>query len=463
MPHQNVLSSPAVIDLLLDAVCVVNAQGEFVFASAACETIFGYTPDQMVGRRMIDMVAPEDRERTLQAAQRVMSGETHLHFENRYLRKDGSRVHLMWSARWSEADQVRIAVARDITDRKRAEAVQAATYAISEAAHTAANVEELLHAIHASISDLLPSHHFGVGLLNDTHGELHFTACGTGTTAHGTASGPETDSVQLAFCHEVIRSGQAHLAQKGVVAQRSVHWPQGLTDGVAPWLGAPLQTQNGTLGAVILSRQPDDAPFSEADQVLLQYVSTQMASAIERKRLYHRLQHLAQFDALTGLPNRACLEDRLKTALARATREERTVCLLYLDLDHFKQVNDRFGHALGDQLLQDFAQRLKACVRESDTVARMSGDEFVVLLESGQSHDGNAVVAQKILTEFDAPFLLEGHLLHLRPSMGKAQYPADGHSAAELLRHADDAMYTMKHSRRNAATPQGHAVTPPVA
>lgn len=423
MPHTIALSSPALIDQLLDAVCVVNAQGEFVFVSAACTAIFGYTPAEMVGQRMIDMVAPEDRERTLQAAQRVMAGEPHLHFENRYLRKDGVRVDIMWSARWSEAAQLRVAVARDITARKRAESIQAATYAISEAAHAAPNVPALLRAIHQTMARLLPSRRFGVGLLDEDNGQLDFSYCEDPTAQH--------DPIGLAFCQDVIRCGL-----------------QGLEDGFTSWLGTPLQAQNGVLGAVILSRHTNDGAYTEADKELLQYVSTQVASAIERKRLYHRLHHLAQFDALTDLPNRACLEDRVATAIARAKREDRALCLLYLDLDNFKQVNDRYGHAVGDQLLQAFARRLKGCVRASDTVARMSGDEFVVLLESPHTKGGNAVVAQKIMAEFDTPFSLGEHVLHLRPSMGQALYPAHGQDAAQLLRSADDAMYAMKNSRR---------------
>ena len=109
------------IDLILDAICVVDKEGRFVFVSAASERIFGYKPEEMIGKSMIEMVVPDDRARTLSAASQIMSGQHQLNFENRYLRKDGKIVHVMWSARWSEADQLRIAVAHDITERKQAE------------------------------------------------------------------------------------------------------------------------------------------------------------------------------------------------------------------------------------------------------------------------------------------------------------------------------------------------------
>jgi len=117
MPLPPILARRAFLDLLPDAICVVDEHGRFVFVSAACERIFGYTQEEMIGRAMIDLVAPEDRARTLQAAADIMAGEHKLNFENSYVRKDGRRVDILWSARWWESDRLRIAVARDITER----------------------------------------------------------------------------------------------------------------------------------------------------------------------------------------------------------------------------------------------------------------------------------------------------------------------------------------------------------
>lgn len=125
MKNSNSADPSNILDLLLDAICVVDqATGCFVSISGACERIFGYTPEEMIGKPMIDFVFHADRERTLAAAARVRAGHLQLHFENRYVRKDGDIVHINWSARWSEADQRRVGVARDITERKRIEALE---------------------------------------------------------------------------------------------------------------------------------------------------------------------------------------------------------------------------------------------------------------------------------------------------------------------------------------------------
>jgi PAS domain S-box-containing protein len=123
-----------VMDLLLDAICVVDPQGHFLSVTGACERIFGYTPEEMVGKQMMDLIYHEDHERTQRQVEKIMSGYEQRHFENRYVRKDGSVVHIMWSARWSEDHKVRVAVARDITERKQIGAPHLAAEILPDAA-----------------------------------------------------------------------------------------------------------------------------------------------------------------------------------------------------------------------------------------------------------------------------------------------------------------------------------------
>jgi diguanylate cyclase (GGDEF)-like protein/PAS domain S-box-containing protein len=429
-----------VLDLLLDAVCMVDLDGRFVFASAACEQIFGYTPEEMAGRSMIEMVHPLDRERTLASAAEVIAGTAEPHFENRYLRKDGRIVHVMWSARWSEADQMRIGVARDITERKRADAMRAALYAISEAAHSAEDLLALFGHIHQIVGELLPAINFFVALYDGARDELSFPYH---VDQHDQAPAPRRlNSGTLSG--EVIRTGRALL----VTPDTRVLLPDGVAPSVGTdpldWLGVPLISQQRVLGALVVQSYSGDVRYTEEDKELLQFVSTQVAAAIERKQTHTRLQHLAQHDALTGLPNRELFHDRLQTALARARREHSRLALLYIDLDRFKQVNDALGHAAGDLLLREVGLRLRQCVRESDTIGRIGGDEFLVLLPTIDQPADAARVAAKIRHALNRPFELDGELASISSSIGIAVCPEHGDGKQELIQRADRAMYAAK-------------------
>ncbi len=158
----------------------------------------------------------------------------------------------------------------------------------------------------------------------------------------------------------------------------------------------------------------------------------------------HRLQKLAQTDALTGLPNRRLLEDRVEVSISRAQRYQQSMALLFLDLDGFKQINDTLGHRAGDLLIQGVAERLQSLIRHSDTVARLGGDEFVILLDEIKAPEDARVIADKVLDAFSCPFELEGEVLNVTFSIGISVYPSDGDSFRALIRHADMAMYQAK-------------------
>lgn len=431
------------VDLLLDAICVVDKQGRFVFVSAACERIFGYRADEMIGRVMIEMVFPEDRAKTLQAASEIMAGISKPDFENRYVRKDGQVVHILWSARWSEDDQVRIAVAHDITERKRSESLQAALYAISEAAHAAKDLRGLFKQAHQIIGELLPALNFFVALRDAPGSELHIT--------YPDAQQPAAQQpITADLATEVVHSGKTLLLSAGSRSPLPEHLCQ-LDLQNSHWLGVPLKSHNGTIGALIVQSDAQGQGYTERDQELLQFVSTQLAAAVERQQMISHLQFMAQYDPLTQLPNRELLQDRLHTALARARREQMPLALLFLDLDKFKQVNDSLGHASGDRLLQQVAQRIQHCLREVDTVARFAGDEFVVLLEDFHSAEHANQVAEKIRQALNAPFDLQGQSRTVFPSIGIALYPQHAQDAQQLLNHADSAMYQAKSKGGNCA------------
>lgn len=176
---------------------------------------------------------------------------------------------------------------------------------------------------------------------------------------------------------------------------------------------------------------------------VLNYVAV-FSDITNRKAAEERLSFLARHDALTSLPNRVLLEDRLLHAMSRTKRNKKKLAVIFLDLDDFKRINDSFGHQAGDLLLQIVAQRLTACVRAEDTVARLGGDEFVLLLEEIGAKDDVALVVTKLLDALSQPVSLEGREVKVGSSIGISLFPGDGDEADDLIRHADLAMYQAK-------------------
>lgn len=177
-------------------------------------------------------------------------------------------------------------------------------------------------------------------------------------------------------------------------------------------------------------------------------------SSFEKVRNEYRqheqlLEHIALFDPLTGVPNRMMLADRLVQAIARTRRERGLMAVCYLDLDEFKPVNDRFGHAMGDQVLVEVTRRIREVIREDDTVARLGGDEFVLLLVGMQVPEECAGSLHRLLGAINQPIVLQGVVLQISASIGVALYPDDEPDVETLLRHADQAMYIAKQSGRN--------------
>ena len=203
------------------------------------------------------------------------------------------------------------------------------------------------------------------------------------------------------------------------------------------------------LEAVQLGAQ-DYLVKSETSQEI---VPRAMRYAIERKRLEERLHFMATHDALTGLPNRQLFHDRLTHAIEMARRmqarksEKWELAVMLLDLDNFKTANDTYGHPQGDILLQAVTEQLRYSVRESDTVARMGGDEFTLIFENVSGADDAEVLAKKVLAAFDQPFQLAGHAFKVTASLGISLYPHDGKDAETLLTRADIAMYRAKQTR----------------
>jgi len=389
-------------ELLLDAVFMVEEGGRIAFVNPACEAIFGYAPEEMIGRVILDFIHPDDKDRTIAEMGHVLNGRAGLGFENRYLRKDGSVAHIMWTARWSAQDRLRIGVARDVSERKLAEQRQAGMLALATAAHSAESLPELFCAFDEILRGLLP----------------------------------------LRGMVAVLQPGER-------VAYVSA--PDGSVPAdAAGWHHVTLSASAIAFGELRLDLQRPGA-LSAQEIDLLEFTAGQAGAVIERLALHADLAHAARYDELTGLPNRRLFQDRILSAIARCRRGQSRGALLFIDLDDFKQVNDEHGHMVGDQLLQAIARRITSCVREADTVARIGGDEFVALLENVADLTQAEAVAGKIRQVISTSLVLSGRTLQPHASIGIALYPEHGEVIDQLMRHADQAMYAAKAVRKAAA------------
>lgn len=411
------------IDLLLDAICAVDRNGNFEFLSHGAERIFGYPATEMLGRSMLDFMHPDDRDRTLKIAQAINDGFVNLDFENRYIRKDGQVVHLLWSARWSADKQQRVAVARDISKLKYAEARQKALFAISEAAFAVEDLTELYQQLELIIKQFMPIDGFVIARQN---------AINTITLAYQhLPSGADSQVIQ-ALCAQLL-----------VVSN---HSESVTSDG---WLAIALRSHETLMGVLAIHLPSTTLTAELEDAALLTYVGKHIAVTIERKELLAKLQQQALYDELTLLPKRALFYERCQQALSDMQRNTVSFAICYIDLDGFKPVNDQYGHAIGDLLLQQIAAQLMQSVRKTDTVARLGGDEFAVLLTQISDTNVATAVAEKMREKLSLSFALQQYTVNVTPSIGITFCENATSSVEQLISLADKGMYQAKKAGGN--------------
>jgi diguanylate cyclase (GGDEF)-like protein/PAS domain S-box-containing protein len=419
------------------------------------QTVFGYAPHE-VGNgydAWISRLHPEDMHRVQSS---IAQRRNIWHGEYRFRRRDGSYaiVHDRGLLlRDAAGEPVRmIGAMTDITERKSAER-RIARHAqrqeiiarLGQLALGAVDLDSVLaQAVRAVRHDGIDAAVVNELLPNGQH--LVRAASGEGSEASaGRAADPAPDSVWRDACgkHAVLRVDATYLRT------RPPDRPWAWTRRMGAAIYVTLNREQGVFGVLAVYSSAENA-FAEEDERFVEAVANVLSAALRRHETQMRLAYMAEFDALTGLPNRQLLQDRLSQGLAQAQRRGGQGAVLFIDLDRFKLVNDTLGHHLGDLLITEVGRRIRQCVRAVDTVGRVSGDEFGVLLNELGQPDDAALVAQKIIDALAQPFDLDGNEAFVTASIGISVFPADGVDAETLIKNADMAMYRVKESTRNA-------------
>ncbi|MHB1528760.1 MAG: putative bifunctional diguanylate cyclase/phosphodiesterase [Acidiferrobacteraceae bacterium] len=364
----------------------------------------GYTLEELKALTPLDL-KPEFTPRSFEALLAPLRrGETQLLvFETVHKRKDGSQypVEVRLQLSRSESPPVFVAIIQDITERRQAETQMREFVHVVEQTDNAVVITDL----QGNIQYVNPAYERITG-----YSRLEVLGKNAGVVKSGEHG--------QRFYEELWRIILAGRVFQGVLVNRK-------KDGSLYYAETTI------------------TPLKDADGNFVRFVSTGK-DITERRKADERLHHMAHYDSLTGLPNRTLLQDHLKRAIAEANQRERLVAVMFLDLDRFKTVNDTLGHEIGDALLGSVAERLAACLRPGDTVSRLGGDEFTVVLPSVAHVDDVTHVAQKILDQFLSPFRIAGRDLFVSPSIGITLYPLDEKDTTNLLRDADIAMYRAK-------------------
>lgn len=338
----------------------------------------------------------------------------------------------------------------DITERRMAETLLAGEKQVLEKIVTEEPLSDLLAMVARRIEEQSGLMLCAI-LTPDERGVMRYVATGGLPKDYLTAADALSPTVHAGTVFGIDAQRGADGISPDPVQQNALAPYHELAEhyGLRPGSGTPVYSSSGNLlGMVASYYRLLDAPAPH-DERLLEIASNLVRLVIERKNAENRLEFLAHFDSLTGLPNRTLFRDRLAHGISRAERLNQSLALMFLDLDRFKTINDTLGHEMGDNLLKSVAKRLRNCIRGEDTVARLGGDEFIMILEQIATPEDAGKAAQKILDSFAPPFNLGGMEIFVTASIGISIYPEDCFDIEGLLRDADTALYGAKDAGRN--------------
>jgi diguanylate cyclase (GGDEF)-like protein/PAS domain S-box-containing protein len=393
------------LDSASDSIIVDAMDGNIIYANETAYKSRGYTKEELLDMNVGQLLAPQYKTGFADRIARIKTEGSHV-FEVAHVRKDGTLMPIEVHVRTVELDgeKVMFSIDRDITERKKTE----------EELNLRAN---LLDSANDSI------------MVNDYDGKILYA----NETAYKSRGYTKEEFMKLNIREILTPEGAAGFA--GRMARIKI------TGDLKYEVGHVRK--NGT----VLPVEGHARKIVSGDREIVLSV---LRDITERKQIEDKLIQVATHDPLTGLPNRALMEDRFTVALASARRKGTKMAIAMLDLDHFKTINDSMGHAAGDQILKTAGSRLTDILRHSDTVARIGGDEFIMLFTDIDRVEEGIVIAKRILSSFQKPITIDGKNLNISISIGIAIYPEQGTDAITLMKKADAALYYVKeHGRSN--------------
>ncbi|MEN3292017.1 MAG: hypothetical protein V7642_1270 [Burkholderiales bacterium] len=510
------------IENSLDVLAVFDDEGRFLRVNEAAREIIGYEPEELLGRRHLEFIVPGEQEKAKAVAASLRRKNTVQDFENRWIRKDGSIVHLSWAVRWANDRGLTYATARDVSESYHAqtelhksnarlfsmlESIGDAFFAVDRdwrVTYVNRRTAEFIGRPPAEIigklvweaapeirhSSVFPYYEKAMASRKPAFFESYYepTCAWLEIRAY-----PFEDGLSV-FFHDVtarrkaenaIRENEQRLREliemtpagyiltdaqgKFVAVNPALRHMSGYTQEeligrslkelfpVCP-VGGALPVQGGLCSvhgkeAAVRHKQGHlvyvlvNANINRDAEGHALSVTAFLTDITERKQAESRLEQLATHDALTGLPNRALLNDRVQQMLNSAPRNE-TIAVMFIDLDRFKEVNDSMGHEPGDILLREVGRRLQKNLRPNDIVARLGGDEFVVVAHCSQGSDSAERIVGKLFAALAAPVDISGQEVVVGASIGISMFPQDGTTKEVLFQNADTAMYRAKAAGR---------------
>ena len=439
-----------------------------LLANARLSQMLGYTSEELRGLKTDDFLHPDQAgEDWPSYREKMLQGEMdNFSSERRYVRKDGSALWVCRTVSLARDPAGRplyfIRLVEDIHERTLMARRRAVEHAVTQVLAESTTEEEAMQLVLRTIGQAL-GWACGIHWRWDETAQLLRCAeawpADDKVVAEFIAAGRENPNEAPAWLGAAPGTTAGGVVRRVWFSGAPVWFPDVMQQpdfrrgpmaakaGLRSAFGFPILAAMQPLGVMEFYSREIEQP----DEALLQMVraiGSQIGQFTQRKRAEEKVLRLAQFDTVTGLPNRNLFNDRLGLMLSQARRNGWSLGILFVDLDRFKAVNDSYGHAAGDLLLRQVAARLKGCLRDTDVVGRLSGDEFALVLNLAKAEDAG-LIAQKILGSLAAPFNLDGQQSYISASIGIALFPSDGTQPDTLVKNADIAMYRAKEQGRN--------------